>query len=154
MAKMEQSTLNNFFPVRKRSGADLGRKRKRTESSREATPPNFSKSCSEPKDKTVCLGDKNAGKRVVVTPTSALSPLRAGSRGIAMLRLAQQKSKTPRRSMHPAQASDIKPQPQSSSKSESPQLQRFRAVEFVSPKKRCVSCNINHKTFILRPTSL
>ena len=138
MQKMEQTSLNKFFPVRKHNGADLGRKRKRTESSREASSSIFSKSCSEAEDKMVCHGEKDTGKRVV-TPTAASSPLRAGSRGMAMLRLAQQKSKTSGHSMRPSLASDSKPEEvQPSSESESPRLQRFRSVEFVSPKKRCV----------------
>ena len=149
MQKMEQTSLNSFFPVRKHRGADVGRKRKRTESSREVASSNLSRSCSEVESKTVSHGEKQAGKKVL-PPSSASSPLRAGSRGMAMLRLAQQKSKTPGRSTQPS--SDSKPEESqpSSHGSESPRLQRFRSVEFVSPKKRCASCTSstsNCKTF-------
>lgn len=132
MQKMEQTTLHKFFLVRKHSGPGLGRKRKRTESSIGVSSSSFSKSCSKAEDKMVCHGEKK-----VVTPTSASSPLRAGSRGMAMLRLAQEKAKAPGHSVHLSPASDSKPQAQQpSSESESPRLQRFRSVEFVSPKKR------------------
>lgn len=136
--KMEQSTLTNFFPVKKHTSTDLGRKRKREDHAKKTAASSFSVIRSDAQAETVGQREKKVGTRLI-PPTTRSSPLQAGSRGMAMLRQAQQKNKTPGRSKSPP-ASDSKPVPQSSGKSDSPRLQRFKSVEFVSPKKRCVLC--------------